>query len=176
MKLNKFDQFLQNRQSLIEQYTKGDMTKDEFIEANYTYINSSGMEPFKKIDNVKKAIFNYQYYNVIAKYYQKRAHDLNSKHGAREDFFELANHFYYKKDRVTEKLLQLLDFTGVEAYYVRVNSPNLRKKLFEIVLKDYDDLILHSKSEVILNMLIRENVFSNEVRESLVDNYINQKY
>lgn len=34
MKLNKFDQFLQNRQSLIEQYTKGDMTKDEFIEAN----------------------------------------------------------------------------------------------------------------------------------------------
>ncbi len=176
MILNKFDQFLQHRQSLIDQYVKGDMTKDEFIEANYTYINSSDMQPFKKVDNEKKAIFNYQYYNVIAKYYQKRAHDHNSRHEARQEFTELANHFYNKKDQVTEKLLKLLDFKGVEAYFVRVKSPNLKKKLFEIVLKDYDNLILHSKNEVILNMLIRENVFSNELRESLVDNYINQKY
>ncbi len=176
MFLNKFDQFLQNRQSLIEQYKKGDLTKEEFIEANYVYINSSGIKPFKKIDNVKKAVFNYQYYNTIAKYYQKRAHELSSRYQSREDFLELANHFYNKKDQVTEKLLKLLDFVGVKAYFVKVNSPNLKKKLFEIVLKDYENLILHSKSEVILNLLIRENVFSNEVRKSLVDNYINQKY
>jgi len=48
--------------------------------------------------------------------------------------------------------------------------------LFEIVLLDYDNIILHSKSEAILNMLMKENVFINEVRNSLVDSYINQKY
>jgi hypothetical protein len=152
------------------------MTKDEFIEANYAYINSTDLVPFKKLDNVKKAIFNYQYYNVLAKYYQKRAHELNTKHGAREDFFEQANYFYSKKDHVTSKLLELLDYQGVEAYYVRVKSPVLKKKLFEIVLKDYEGLILHSKNETLLNILKRENIFINEVRTSLVDDYINQRY
>jgi len=69
-----------------------------------------------------------------------------------------------------------LDFKGIEAYFVKVKSKNLRKKLFEIVLLDYDNIILHSKSEAILNMLMKENVFINEVRNSLVDSYINQKY
>ena len=176
MVTNKFEQFLRSRQSLIEQYKKGDMTKEEFIESNYRCINALGIKPFQKIDNVKKAIYNYQYYNVLAKYYQKRAHDLNRHNESRDDFFELANHYYSKKDRVTEKLLKLLDFTGVEAYYVKVKSPTLKKKLFEIVLKDYENMILHSKSETILNMLKNENVFSNEERKSLVDSYINQKY
>jgi len=43
-----------------------------------------------------------------------------------------------------------LDFKGIEAYFVKVKSKNLRKKLFEIVLLDYDNIILHSKSEAIL--------------------------
>ncbi|HOM01809.1 MAG TPA: hypothetical protein PLH43_03135 [Acetivibrio sp.] len=173
---NKFEQFLKNRESLIEQYAKGDLTKEEFIEANYRCINSLDIKPFQKIDNVKKAIYNYQYYNVLAKYYQKKAHDLNRNNEARNDFLEQSNYFYSKKDDVTSKLLTLLDFRGIEAYFVRVKSKNLKRKLFEIVLLDYDNIILHSKSEAILNMLIKENVFINEVRNSLVDSYINQKY
>lgn len=173
---NKFEQFLLNRKSLIDQYTKGDLTKEEFIEANYRCITSLDIKPFQKIDNVKKAIYNYQYYNVLAKYYQKKAHDLNKKNVAREDFLELSNHFYSKKDDVTLKLLKLLDFIGIEAYFVKVRSQNLKKKLFEIILKDYDNVILHSKNEAILNMLIKENAFTNEERRSLVDGYINQKY
>lgn len=176
MTLNKFDYFLKNRQSLIDQYTKGDLTKEEFIEENYRCINSLDIKPFQKIDNVKKAIYNYQYYNVIAKYYQKRAHDMTKRNEAREEFLELSNYYYSKKDDVTEKLLRLLDYSGIEAYYVKVKSPNLKKKLFEIVLKEYDDVILHSKSERLLNILKRENAFNNEERKSLVDSYINQKY
>ncbi|MCX7748180.1 MAG: hypothetical protein N2645_15040 [Clostridia bacterium] len=173
---NKFDQFLQNRQNLIDQYKKGDLTKEEFIEANYRCINALDIKPFQKIDNVKKAIYNYQYYNVLAKYYQKRAHELSKRHGAREDFLELANHYYSKKDNVTVKLLKLLDYTGIEAYFVKVQSPNLKKKLIEIVLIDYENVILHTKSEVILNLLMSEKVFSADERKSLVDSYINQKY
>lgn len=172
----KFEQFLKNRESLIAQYNKGDLTKEEFIEENYRSINSLGIKPFRRIDNVKKGIYNYQYYNVIAKYYQKKAHALSKNSEARQDFLDLANYFYSKKDKVTEKLLKLLDFKGVEAYYVKVKSPNLKKKLFEIVLKDYDNVILHSKSKTILDMLIKENIFHHEEKKSVIDNYINQKY
>lgn len=173
---NKFEEFLLNRNSLIEQYAKGDLSKDEFIEANYKCINALNIKPFRKIDNVKKALYNYQYYNVLAKYYQKRAHDLSKASDARKDFLERSNYYYSKKDDVTMKLLILIDFTGVEAYFVKVKSPNLKKRLFEIVLTDYDNVILHSVNESILNRLKHENVFTNEERESLVDSYINQKY
>ncbi len=173
---NKFEEFLINRNSLIDQYSKGDLTKEEFIEANYKCINALDIKPFQKIDNVKKAIYNYQYYNVLAKYYQKRAHDLSKKNEAREDFLGQSNYYYSKKDAVTMKLLTLIDFNGVKAYYVKVKSPSLKKKLFEIVLIDYDNIILHSINETILNRLIQENVFSSEERKSLVDSYINQKY
>ena len=176
MALNKFEQFLKNRESLIYQYKKGDLTKDEFIEANFRCVHGLGIKPFLKIDSVKKAIFNYQYYNVLAKYYQKMAHEPGLDREQRGENLDLAGHYYHKKDKVTEKLLKLLDFTGIEAYFIEVRSPNLKKKLYEIVLKDYDNLILHSKNETILNMLIEENAFSPGTRKSLVDNYVNQKY
>lgn len=173
---NKFERFLLHRQSLIDQYAKGDLSKEEFIEANYGVINSLDIKPFNRIDNVKKAIYNYQYYNVLAKYYQKKAHDLSRSSAARPDYMELVNHYYSRKDRVTQKLLELLDFRGIEAYFVKVKSPNLKKKLYEIVLLEYDHVILHSKSEYLLGLLKRENAFIHEERASLVDSYINQKY
>lgn len=176
MYLNKFEQFLLNRQILIKHYNKGDLSKSEFIEMNYNAVQSLDIKPFQKIDNVKKGIYNYQYYNVLAKYYQKKAHDLPKNHPAREDYFSTSEGYYEKKDHSTLKLLRFLDFRDVEAYFVRVNSPNLKRKLIEIVINDYDHLILHTTSEVILNSLIRENVFSNETRDSVVDNYINKKY
>jgi hypothetical protein len=176
MALDKFEQFLRNRQSLIDQYTKGDLSKDEFIEANYNCVNALDIKPFQKVDNVKKAIYNYQYYNVLAKYYQKRAHDVNKKNASHQDFIELSNFYYSKKDAVTLKLIKILDFRGIEAYFVKVKSPTLKHRLFEIVLKDYDNIILHSTSDIILNILIYENVFLNEERKSIIDSYINQKY
>ena len=115
---NRFEQFLKNRQSLIDQYKKGDLTKEEFIEENFRCINFLDIKPFQKIDNVKKALYNYQYYNVLAKYYQKKAHDPKNGSSSRQEYIELADYFYSKKDRVTAKLLKLLDFTGIEAYYL----------------------------------------------------------
>lgn len=176
MAVNKFEQFLRNRQSLIDQYTKGDLNKDEFIEANYTCINTLDIKPFQKVDNVKKAIYNYQYYNVLAKYYQKRAHDVNKRNDSHQDFIELSNYYYSKKATVTQKLIRILDFKGIEAYYVKVKSPALKHRLYEIVLKDYDNIILHSTNATLLKMLINENVFLSEERKSIIDNYINQKY
>ena len=52
--MSKFDRFLRHRQSLLIQYKMGDMTKNEFIENNYRYMESLGIKPFTRIDNVKK--------------------------------------------------------------------------------------------------------------------------
>lgn len=190
---NKFDKFLQNRQSLLLQYKMGDLTKNEFIEANFNTIERLGIEPFKKIDNVKKAIYNYQYYNVLAKYYYSLAKDFPAGSKQRASFMEQSNNYYYEKDKVTMTLLRLLDFKNVEAYFVKVKSKKLKNKLFEIVIKDpdvlyeinalsfhngmdADDLVLHSKNPFILKRLKEEGVFLNEKKKSVADNYINQKY
>jgi hypothetical protein len=133
-------------------------------------------KPFQRVDHIKKGLFNYQYYNVIAKYCQKRAHESPKNSLQKKDFIEKANYYYSKKDKVTMKILDILDFEGVDAYYVKVNSPNLKNKLFEIVLKEYEDVILHSKNEDIRNRLIEEGVFRDEKIRSVIDSYINQKY
>jgi hypothetical protein len=177
MRLSKFDCFLQNRKNLIDLYNKGDLTKDEFIEENFYSVKSLRIKPFSKIDNLKKAIFNYQYFNVMAKYYQKKAHILNKKsYEAREDFLNISKDYYDKKDRVTLRLLNLIDYNNTTAYFVRVKSSKLKKKLFEIVIEDDDLIVLHSKNKKVLNTLKEEKIFVDEVRTSLTDNYINQKY
>lgn len=173
---DKYDRFFEHRKSLIVQYNQGDLTKEEFIEANYNYIQSMNTKAFRKVDNMLKGIFNYQYYNVLAKYYQKLAHESPKKSTQRKDFLDKANYFYKRKDQTTLKILELLDFRGVDAYYVSVHSNNLKNKLFEIVLLDYDHLILHSVNEKIRLRLEEECVFRNEKRKSIVDDYINERY
>lgn len=174
--MNPFEKFHFNRKSLIDMYNKGDLTKEEFIEQNHACIIWLNIKPFKKIDNLKKGIYNYQYYNAMAKYYQKRAHDLPKSHAGKSDFFDLAEYYYSKKDDSTFRLLKHLDYQNMEAYYVKSSSPTLSNKLFEIVIHDDEDIILHSVNQGILNALKYENVFSDETRKSLIDTYINRRY
>jgi len=68
---------------------------------------------------------------------------------------------YQQKRTITAKLLRLLDFKGIEAYFVKKISEKSCLKLCFWTMT---------------NMLMKENVFINEVRNSLVDSYINQKY
>ncbi len=194
MAQNKFEKFLQHRQSLLYQYKMGDLTKNEFIDENFYTIESLGIEPFKRIDNVKKAIYNYQYYNVLAKYYYRQAKDFPMGSKQRSSYLAQSDSFYYEKDLVTMTLLKLLDFKNVDAYFVNVKSKKLQNKLFEIVISDpdvlyeintlsapyggmeADNLILHSKNGRILAMLREAGVFRDKKMTSLTDSYINQKY
>jgi len=72
--------------------------------------------------------------------------------------------------------LEMLDYRGVEAYFVKVKSKALKGKLYEIVCKDCYGMILHSTNEVILNKLREEGVFTEGTRTSLIDGYVNQRY
>ncbi|MFP4698520.1 MAG: DUF6648 family protein [Eubacteriales bacterium] len=174
---DKYDLFFEHRENLIFQYKKGDLTKDEFIEENYNYIISMDAKPFKKIDYMNKAIFNYQYYNALAKYYQKKAHYLpNHNLKQKQIFFDNTNYYYKKKDNTTIQTLKLIDYKNVRAYCVKVKSSNLKNKLFEIVFDDYENLIFHSTSPFIKERLIEEGVFQNTKKTSVIDSYINQKF
>lgn len=172
----------------------GDLTKNEFLEENFNTIERLGIKPFERIDNIKKAIYNYQYFNVLAKYSYRQAKEYSPRSKHKKSLLEQSNNFYYEKDKVTMTLLKLLDFKNVEAYYVKVKSKKLQNRLYEIVIHDpdvlieintlsipfggmeADDLVLHSKNPYILKRLKEEGVFQDTKKKSLTDSYINQKY
>ncbi len=194
MARDKFEQFLRHRQSLLYQYKMGDLTKNEFIEENYRTIEKLGIKPFKIVDNIKKSIYNYHYYNVLAKFHYRLSKDYPSGSKQWRHCILQSNNYYFEKDKATMTLLNLLDYRNIDAYFVKVRSKKLKNKLFEIVIRDPDvlmeintlslryggmeayDLVLHSKNPVILKSLRSNGVFRDEKIQSLADSYINQTY
>ncbi len=172
--MNEIQKYFRFRQALIEQYLKGDMTKSEYLSRNLEAVLSLNIKPFKNMDTVDKGLFNYQYYNAMAKEANAEAHSYGDRELQKESY-ESANHFYYKKDRATMAVLKLLDYRGVSAYFIHVRSKELKGKLFEIVIEDHDS-ILHSTNQRILADLQAEQVFLDETKTSLIDYYVNQKY
>lgn len=172
--MNIIQKYFRHRQSLIDQYVKGDMSKAEYLERNFEAVLSLNIKPFKNIDTVEKGLFNYQYYNAMAKNAKVQAEAMGDRLLADEMLGEV-NFFYTKKDKATLSVLRLLDFRGVTAYFIKVRSKYLKGILFEIVIEEYG-MILHSANKMILNCLKDEGVFLNETRQSLIDGYINQKY
>jgi len=191
---DKFEQFLRHRQSLLYQYKMGDLTKNEFIEESYRTIEKLGIKPFQKVDNIKKSIYNYHYYNVLAKFYYRLSKDYPAGSRQWRSYILQSNNYYLEKDKATMTLLKLLDYRNIDAYFVKVRSKKLKNKLFEIVIRDPDvlmeintlslrydgmeayDLVLHSKNPAILKSLRSNGVFRDEKIKSLADSYINQTY
>lgn len=177
--VNIFDEFFEHRDSLIIQYKNGDITKKEYIEENHKYILGMKIKPFRRIDSYEKGMYNYQYYNMMAKYYNLLAKEEknNSKHFSYyKKYLEDSNYFYNEKDKTTFRLLRLLKYENVKAYFIKVKSRQLKNILYEIVLEDYEYAVLHSKSIWILNVLKKEGVFLEKERKSVIDYYVNEEY
>ncbi len=173
--MNAIEKYFRYRQSLIDQYVKGDMTKREYLSANYEAVVYNDIKPFKNVDTVLKGLFNYQYYNARAKEKKQASTIRELDYDEKKDYLDSCNYFYAKKDRATMRVLELAEYKNVEAYFIKVRSKELRGKLFEIVLHDYN-MILHSTNGLILKRLREELVFDEASRKSLIDGYINQRY
>jgi len=174
-----FDQFFEEREALIYKFTKGDISKKEFIEEHYFFIMRLNLKPFQIIDSFEKGIYNYQYYNAIAKYNKLRSNDkkLSEKHPELvKEILDKVKASYRSKDYSLTKLIRFLDYRNMEAYFIKAKSDYLSGKLFEIVLYDYDGVILHSINRGLLEELKRENVFIDVRRKSKIDEYVNKKY
>ena len=174
-----FEAFFENRSSLIVQFKNGDITKREFLEYNYDIVRRMNIKPFLKIDSFEKGMYNYQYYNVLAKYFTTLSKEIKntSKHQKYYVYYlNKGNNYYHEKDKAAVNLLKFLEFKGVEAYFVKCESKLLQDKLFEIVLLDYKEAIFHSKALWFLDILRAEGVFIEGMKPSLIDEYINEKY
>jgi len=172
--MNKIQKYFEYRQSLIDQYVMGDMSKSEYLERNFDAVLALRREPFKYLDNVDKCLFNYQYFNAHAKEAKMMASGSNSPK-EKTQFLKDADYYYHKKDQATLKALELMDFKDVRAYFIKVRSKFMKGKLFEIQILE-SNMILHSMSGDILRRLQYEGVFEEGVRVSQADMYINQKY
>ena len=163
--MNEIQKYFRYRQALIDQYIRGDMTKSEYLNKNLDAVLSLNIRPFKIIDSVEKGLFNYQYYNALAK-------EAGIEAGRHTGDVAL---YYREKDKATMSILKLLDYENVSAYFIRVRSKYLKGKIFEILLSDYN-AIMHSKNKYLLENLKKAGVFKDGTHVSLIDGYINQKY
>jgi len=174
-----FDDFFEHRDMLIIQHMNGDINKKEFLELNYKYMLEKNIKPFQRIDSFEKGMYNYQYYNMMAKYHRMIAQDIKDR-GKHISFYikylEEADYYYNEKDKTTFRLLRFLHYENVEAYFIKMESANLEGRLYEIVLNDYEYAVLHSKCLWLLDVLKKENVFSDKKKKSVIDYYVNSKY
>lgn len=173
--MNEIQKYFRYRQSLIDQYLKGDMTKREYLEKNYEAVVYGSIRPFRNIDTVEKGLFNYQYYNALAKEKQSMSTIKDLDYELKREYQEQSRYYYQKKDKATGVVLRLLDYRNVEAYFVKVKSKALKGKLFEIVLFE-PDVVLHSTSPLLLQRLREEEVFQETSRVSVIDEYVNHRY
>jgi len=174
-----FDLFFEERDALIYKFSKGDISKKEFIEEHYFFIRRLNLKPFKQIDSFEKGIYNYQYYNAVAKYNMLRARDkkIAEKHPELiKEIIESVKIAYRNKDDNIRKLLRFLKYENMEAYFIKSKSDYLDNKLYEIVLQDHEGVILHSINRGLLEELKREGVFNEVRKKSKIDEYVNKKY
>ena len=88
----------------------------------------------------------------------------------------MSRNYYNEKDKSIFSILEIIQFLNVEAYFIKTESKNLNSRLFEIWVKDYEKTIFHSMNDRLLEMLRENNVFIEEIRESLIKDYINELY
>ena len=122
--MNAIQKYFKYRQSLIDQYAKGDMTKREYLQKNYEAVVYGDIGPFRNMDTVEKALFNYQYYNALAKENKTISTTRDMDYELKRDYLEKSNYYYSRKDRATLTALRMLDFRGVVAYFVKVRIPS----------------------------------------------------
>jgi hypothetical protein len=174
-----FDEFFEHRDMLIIQHMNGDINKKEYLELNYKYMLERGVKPFQRIDSFEKGMYNYQYYNMMAKYHMMIAQEIKDK-GKHVSFYSKylneADYYYNEKDKTSFRLLRFLNYENVDAYFIKMESVNLEGKLYEIVLSDFEYAVLHSKSLWLLEVLKKEKVFNDERKKSVIDYYVNSKY
>lgn len=173
-----YEQFFEQRRILIKRLEANELTKSEYVEETYAFIKSLNMEPSNgPVTSIEEGLYNYQYYNMLAKYYRQEAQALKYKDPFKaKDYRDLVEKYYKNKDSVTVKLLEYLEYKGVESYYVHIKSRNLRGRLIEIVLTDYDLAVLHTMNDHIIKKLKKNNVLRKGQHKSVIDDYINTKY
>jgi len=178
LKLKIYEHFFEQREALIRKLESNKLTKSEYVEETYEFIKGLNLTPEDgPISSVEEGLYNYQYFNMMAKYYRQNAQALKySDPFKAKDYRDFVEKYYKEKDKTTIRLLEHLNYTGIDGYYVHIKSRSLRGKLVEIVLNDYDLAVLHTLNENIVKRLRKNKAFKEGQQKSVIDDYINTKY
>lgn len=177
MKESILEDFILFRNQLIQRLDNHEIDKFEFIIRNYEYISKFEVSPYTEIKSVSEGAFAYQYFNSTAKYYLTKAFEIELRSPEKAYLLrEKAFNNYEYKNNIIKKVLELIEYKNVEAFFIKMNSQALEGELFEIVLMDYEKMIFHTKDKMILNRLKKHGCFIDQVKESMISEYINKKY
>lgn len=168
--------FFKKRNDLISELSQGKIDKISFLEKNYELIQNLNMKPLLNISSLEEGMYNYQYYNILAKYFKQKSQLYSNNKKKQKKYNEnlmKSNNYYAEKDKYLFRMIDFLDKDSSEAYFIDMNSKRLNNSLFEIVVKDVEFAIFHSMNEKILEKLYEKNIFINETRISKIDDYVN---
>lgn len=171
--------FIDERNRLIEKLDRKEIGKEEFILENMRIIDTYSMKPYPEIENSEQGLYNYHYYNILAKHHNNKAVACrNDRRGRKRRKLEFGrrDNYYREKDKVIMELLKITEDENIDAYFIDIDSKRLRNGLMEIVLKDVDKAILHSLDEDIYRYLKRRGVFREGMKRSIIHDYVNKPY
>lgn len=174
-----FKEFATMRESLIYQYKKGDLSKKEYIRESLNLLLHLEASPFRNVDSFEKAVFNYHYYNTMAKYMGLKAVELRKMQKHQDQYRQIIkrkDQYYHQKDVMSWKAVNIVNFAGVKAYGIKVASTFLKNDLFEIVFDDYPTVVFHSRSKWLKEKLEKERIFECQMRRSIIETYVNERY
>ena len=175
-KLNLFENWRKESIGLLDE---SKIDKDEFLNLNYNFIKKLDLKPFSQISTAKEAIYNYQYYNIMAKRCNFEARLCQNFKKKKKNYNKLINdreNYYYLKDIATQRLLEIIDYKNMESYYIILKSKRLKGSIFEINVLDMEKTVLHSKNKKLLEKLREKGVFNEDSKESIIDSYVNKSY
>ena len=172
----KLEHFFKKRNDLIFELSEGKIDKISFLEKNYELIQNLNMKPLLNISTLEEGMYNYQYYNILAKFFKQKSILYSNNKKKQKKYNEnlmKSNNYYAEKDKYLLRMIDFLDENSTEAYFIDMNSKRLNNSLFEIVVKDVEFAIFHSMNIEILQKLKEKNIFVNEIRISKIDDYVN---
>jgi len=165
----------EKRMSLINELENGNLTKECFIQENYSIIKNIKDVDFE-VSSCNEGIVKYHYFNTLAKMKMMEADEIEFRDNYRSNTLkEEAYQYYIKKDKITLELLKLVDFKDVNAYYISLNSKSLFGSIYEIEFKELEKVVLHSRDRKIKYKLTQYGCFNDGVKESIVNEYVNTK-
>lgn len=179
MKIEHIKEFLALRDALIDALEVGEIDKTAFVQGFYEAIVEKQLKPVRRIetDPFMLGIYNYQYYNTMAKHAMQEADATRFRDSAiSRRFYDEALDAYASKERSLSHMLELLGDEVIEAYPLLLDSEMLSGNLFEIVLVNRRRAIFHAQDPRLKNRLIRRGAFSETPRKSCIHNYVNEKY
>lgn len=172
------ERFIAGRDRLIDGLESGELDKSAYLEAQYQALIELDSVPKRgALESLEEGLFNYQYYNVLAKRerIQSKDEEFRNPEASRKHRNQSDRH-YALKDRETVKILEWLKYEHVQSYFIETPAKFLNGKLIEIIVDTYDRAVFHTMDEGIINRLVRAGVFSEGVRSSVIQSYIESDY